>query len=325
MGGSIAGLSVYDFPDVAKEILRKFSRDNLNEFDPYLQKEDESKIDCNTKPLMPHQALAIKNWRSANKRGILKHATGSGKTITAISAIKAHMSEGKPVLIVVPSKLLLVQWHEEIKSELGDVFALRCGAGHNAWRKNNNLKQVMQNGSSGDVGAIIIAVNDTASSDEFLNGIANLHNCLLVSDEVHSGSKQNSRIQEKDFAYRLGLSATPERYRDPDGTHRIFEFFQGIVAPEVTLVDAMKSGRLVPYDYFPILTYLDAEEQARWGEITRKIINYIRLNDIDKNNFDGDGQLSLMLINRSRIAKKACPKWKLFRPWFKIIPSGNIG
>ena len=35
-----------------------------------------------------HQKIAVKKWLKNNHRGILKHATGSGKTVTAIMAMK---------------------------------------------------------------------------------------------------------------------------------------------------------------------------------------------------------------------------------------------
>ena len=67
---------------------------------------------------------------------------------------------------------------------------------------------------------------DTASSADFQSKLRNLPNILFVADEVHSlGSRKISSILENNFGFRLGLSATPERYRDPEGTDKIFGFF----------------------------------------------------------------------------------------------------
>lgn len=305
--GEIEGLGVFDFPDVAKEVLQRYAKDNLQELDQvfYPKTKDSNKI----KALFPHQKLALENWQKAGRRGILKHATGSGKTITAIGAVRNHMKTGNPTLVLVPSKLLLEQWYKELKAELGEVLIMRCGAGHTTWKKNQNLKQILQSSTDGQNGTIVIAINDTASSDDFMNQLSNLKNTLVIADEAHTlGSAKNSNIMNKDFAFRLGLSATPERYRDPEGTENLFNFFDGIIKPEVSLQDALKMGRLVPYDYYPILTYLNAQEEDDWAKITQRIINYIRINKVESKSIKDHRQLSTLLINRSRIAKKARSK-----------------
>lgn len=303
----VPGLLVFDFPDVAKEKLLRFARDNFEQFDRSFKLHVEPlKIG---KKLMDHQLTALKNWREANRRGILKHATGSGKTITAIGAIKEQIEAGHPCLVLVPSQLLLKQWYSEIKDELGDVLILRCGAGHTNWKKTSNLKEILQSNTNGENGAIVLAVNDTASSKNFVDQMTNIENMLIIADEVHSlGSKRNQRIMSSAFKYRLGLSATPERYRDEDGTKQLITFFGQILSPEVTLSDALKSGRLVPYDYYPLITQLTAEEEASWLKITKKIVSYLRNNKHDTATPIDDHILSNLLISRSRIAKKAQTK-----------------
>lgn len=307
--GDVNGLGVFDFPDVAKEFLVQFARNDMDEFKSILA--PKTKTNKKVKTLMRHQELALENWKAAGKRGILKHATGSGKTVTAISAIRDQMKAGKPTLVLVPSKLLLLQWYVEIKNELGDVLIMRCGAGHYKWRKSSNLRQMCQNSSNDQPGSIILAINDTATSVSFLDSLTNLENILIVADEVHSlGSEKNKRIFDKKFAFRLGLSATPERYRDAEGTKVLFDFFGGIVEPEVTLKDALLNGRLVPYDYYPVSSHLSAEEEDKWIVLTKKIVNYLRSRDLDFSDARSDKVVSSMLINRSRIAKKAQSKIK---------------
>lgn len=305
--GKIKGLGVFNFPELAKEYLAKFTKDNLEDLDKIFG----PKVNNINKPkeLMPHQKLAIEKWKKSGKRGILKHATGSGKTITAIDAIRDHIQSGQPTLVLVPSKLLLEQWYTEIKQEIDGVSFLICGGGHTNWKKTSYLNQMLKSENSGDFGSVVIAINDTASSPNFREKLINLKNILLVADEVHSlGSEKNSGILNYNFGFRLGLSATPERYRDEEGTKKLFDFFGGIIPPEVSLEDALKSGRLVPYDYYPKLTYLNASEEENWVKLTKKIVNYIRFNDIDTKEKKSDKILSLMKIQRSRIAKKAYSK-----------------
>ncbi len=301
----LEGLAVVEFPEVARDILLKYSRESLEELEPSFSYYKPKK----TKTLMEHQFLALKNWRSSGRRGILKHATGSGKTITAINAIKEHLENGKPAIVLVPSKLLLDQWYNELKEEVEDAVILRCGGGHVAWRRNNTLKKMLIKSEGTDFGGVVLAVNDSASSEGFSSQLVNREEILLVADEVHAiGSPKVSKLMEYDFAYRLGLSATPERYCDPEGTEKLFSYFGGIVEPEVTLKDALASGRLVPYDYFPETTTLNATEEAQWEEFTTKILNYIRCRDVENDNLRKDTILQLLLINRARLAKKASSK-----------------
>ena len=63
-----------------------------------------------------------------------------------------------------------------------------------------------------------------------------------------------------DFHYKLGLSATPERWFDEEGSASIFEFFGEVLEPEFTLKMQSKQNALCPYNYYPIFVYLTEEE-----------------------------------------------------------------
>lgn len=307
--GEVEGLEVLRFPEVAKDFLSKYARSSFGDFDECFTIHPPKKSK-QIKKLMPHQKEAINNWVSAGQRGILKHATGSGKTVTAIDAIRSHIKQGLPALVVVPSKLLLEQWYQELNSEIEGLLVVRCGAGHTGWRKKQpKLRTFFRRPFDGIQGNVVLAVNDTASSDEFVSQIENYENILLVADEAHSlGSPLASRILTFPFAFRLGLSATPERFGDPQGTDKLFEFFEGIIQPEISLADAVASGRLVKFDYFPILTGLSASEEDDWKEATAKIVNYLRFKDQNTKKDRDDKILTTLLIKRSRIAKKASAK-----------------
>ena len=88
---------------------------------------------------------------------------------------------------------------------------------------------------------------------------------MLVADEVHRiGSPVRRNILNINAGERLGLSATPIRYGDPDGTSAIFEYFGGIVQPVFSLEDAIKSNVLTKYYYHPIQVHLTPDEQDKW-------------------------------------------------------------
>ena len=65
---------------------------------------------------------------------------------------------------------------------------------------------------------------------------------MVIVDEVHEiGVKMAIPfLKEVNPMFRLGLSATPERHRDEDGTARIFEYFGKIIDPEYSLSDAIR-------------------------------------------------------------------------------------
>jgi len=298
----VNGLSVINFPDVPKKSLIARAKEDLKETNfPKLKKHvSKRKIDN----LEDYQQQSIDNWITKGCRGILKHATGSGKTISALYALNLHIKDGNPAIILVPSQLLLNQWFEELTNEIPNLIILRCGGGHSSWHRSNQIKSILTS-SSTDIGCVILAVMNTASNPSFQSKIHNLNNTLIIIDEVHTvGSRNNQSILDIDFSKRLGLSATPERYLDPEGTLKILDFFEGIVEPEIDLQHSIKKGRLVNYEYYPKIIFLNATEEEGWIELTNKIINYLRFND-DNKKISEDPILQNMLISRSRIAKKA--------------------
>jgi superfamily II DNA or RNA helicase len=111
---------------------------------------------------------------------------------------------------------------------------------------------------------------------------------------------------------RLGLSATPTRYGDADGTVRIFNYFGPIVPPPITLVDAIKAGRLVPYEYYPHAVHLTAGEAADWKQLTRAIqLEMSRAQTGETGKVSLTEKAKMLLIRRARIAKKASAKVQL--------------
>jgi superfamily II DNA or RNA helicase len=93
---------------------------------------------------------------------------------------------------------------------------------------------------------------------------------VLIADEMHNlGSPSFLSSPPEFFEYRLGLSATPIRQYDPEGTDRLFNFF-GPPCFEFTLEEAI-GVCLVPYDYYVHPVALDADEMERFRELTDKI------------------------------------------------------
>jgi superfamily II DNA or RNA helicase len=206
----------------------------------------------------------------------------------------------------VPDRLLHKQWSEEIKEEIPEATILKAGDGHNRWRKNRRLSHFTQQGE-GLGQRIVLVTMPTARLPDFLSGINDGQHLMVVADEVHEiGSKENSKALSLQAGKKLGLSATPVRYSDPIGTQKIIDYFGPVVQPPFTLIDAIKSGRLVEYEYLPQEIRFTQEESDAWEIATRDISKEFARSKRDDNGSPiPSARLQNMLIQRARIAKKA--------------------
>ena len=82
----------------------------------------------------------LKNWILNGYKGIVQHATGSGKTITGIYAVKHFFEKvgGTNVIIIVPSTILQDQWMNEILEHIPEADLYRIGGriGSSSWKNN---------------------------------------------------------------------------------------------------------------------------------------------------------------------------------------------
>lgn len=309
---------VYDFPAAAHEILKEKAK-NCN----WEQLLDEIKVTENasqkwrpdkrrgSKAPRPHQTEALEAWVKNGRRGIFEHATGSGKTFTAICAIRDALDRNETVLVLVPSRDLLSQWYSELKAAIVDlhIFYLLCGDDNNEWKQESTLK--LWSSASEKQKRIILATMDTACSKSFLRGIKQGEHLFIVADELHRlGSPKRRQVLTINTGARLGLSATPYRYGDPSGTAALFDYFGGIIPPPFTLEDAIKNGVLTRYFYHPQRLSLIEEEQIKWNEITVEIGKLVAKNGQQDGGTDifANPLLQRLLIQRARIVKNASNK-----------------
>lgn len=316
----VNGVEVIKFPEVPKEIFTKYTRT-----DDWEVLVDEVNVEINKinswsaekkaggKKPRPHQIEALEAWKNNNYFGIFEHATGSGKTFTAICAIKHLMDKGYVPLILVPSLELLTQWHNEITNSLLDIANLHlylCGDDNNLWKRDGNL--LAWTDSTLKKPRIIISSMDTAASDLFIKSINQGKHLFIVADEVHKiGSPYRRNILNIDTGARLGLSATPRRFGDEVGTAAIFNYFGVIIPPVFTLDDAIKAGVLTRYFYYPHEIQLTQDEQEEWDKISEQISKKIAMektNNMSMNEILNNENIKLLLIKRARIVKNASGK-----------------
>ena len=276
----LPNLNTIPFPDVPKEILlRESEHQNLQELiedlkQVKMKKSNSLNISRNpTKTLMDHQIAVLQSWRSNGRVGIIDHVTGAGKTITAIAAIKEWIQDGKPALVIVPSTLLQRQWISEIRNELA-IEAMPVGGDLGPKSKwSMSLSDATRNMK--EFGPrIAVAVIGSAVSEDFLKRLMTGNHLMIVGDEVHTlGQTQCMALltKVKECGAFLGLSATYERFGDVEGTARIESVFGYPLKPSFSIKEAIKSGRLVNYDYNIENCYLTELETENYANLSKEI------------------------------------------------------
>src|SRR5262249_4707564 len=140
---------------------------------------------------------------------------------------------------------------------------------------------------------------------DFLDRVEGGEHLLLVADEVHRlGSGQFRAVLNIPAGGRLGLSATPRRAGDPDGTKVIEDYFGDTLEPRFTLRDGIDAGRLCRYEYFVHLVNLDNDEIEEWQSLSAEIAEAYARERADKSRQPSE-RLKFLLIQRARIAKQA--------------------
>lgn len=258
--------------------------------------------------LRRHQRAAIREWEAHEHRGLLAHATGAGKTLTALYCAQVALGAGLVPVILVPSQLLLEQWAEQVR-ELVGVRVVLAGGGHDRWNRGGALRAAVES-SRPERPYALIAVLNSATSPGFraqLRPVAS--KVFVIADEAHRlGSPESRTILEwLDAPWGLGLSATPERAYDPEGTRALFEYFGGIIH-RYSLKEALDDDVLAPYVYDPSWVGLTDDEQERWDRLTADIRRRYAIAHAPDAEPHTQDQLRYKLIERARIAKGAARK-----------------
>ncbi len=225
-----------------------------------------------------YQEEAYDAWVKNGHRGIFAMATGTGKTITSLNcALHEYEKTGMyQMLILVPTIALVDQWKDEVKS-FGFSNVIEVSSANPEWRKKltqlkNNIKF-----TKAKVNFVIVSTYDSYKDSDFQQIVSQLPSDLIViADEAHNiGSKSVREAFKTIKAQRMiALSATPSRIYDEEGTAEIESFFNDSYPYIVnfSMAKAMEKGRLMNYDYYPILVALDDDEMEEYAKITRQLM-----------------------------------------------------
>ncbi len=262
-----------------------------------------------------YQIEAIQNWCNANYIGILAMATGTGKTKTAKGCIEKVRALGSTITVVTaPFEHIANQWLEELE-EFSPVLA---SSSNKNW-ESDLLASVSQKRLGRITHFVVVAVQKTAASTRFKRAFLKMNDVfehsLFVGDEAHGlGAASYISAMDPNFQFRLGLSATPERYFDEIGSEAILSFFGGVIYDFSTKKALAwrdpETGKraLCDYKYYPEFVHLDQLEIDKYNEFSEKIAAAI-----GASKESGDtGALETLLFQRAAIVKNAASKLGAF-------------
>ena len=233
--------------------------------------------------LRHYQTEAISSWKASDYASILEMATGTGKTVTAISGALELATEIQDsfrsvmILIVCPYLGLVDQWQTNF--EKFGLRSLRACEGLSTWVSplRQALDYLAQRAGSRQV---VITTNATFMTAPFQKILETTSSeIIFIADEVHNlGTRTGIASLPKNARYRLGLSATPERHGDGPGTQGLLDYF-GEISYELSLKDAIDLGCLSPYFYFPRSAKLTSDETDFYADVTAKFAALLRGRD----------------------------------------------
>lgn len=230
-------------------------------------------------PPFAHQREAIDALERGGRQGLLAIATGGGKTKTAlIAATRIQDEAASPclVLVLVPTTVLARQWAAEVR-EFGVEPLVLTGMGPETRRTELvNLSAALASGMRRT--EVVITTLQLFTGDPVLRSrldeLAGFGTDVLIADEAHNfGALGFIADPPTAFQRRIGLSATPIRQYDDDGTQALFDYFGGHSEPlySFTVRDAIAAGCLTPYRYHLHAVEFSDAEMERFDELTGKL------------------------------------------------------
>ena len=264
--------------------------------------------------LRDYQEEAIAAWLGNDGRGLLEMATGTGKTVTALAgSVQLWEREGAlAVVIAVPYQHLVDQWAKDA-AQFGYVPILAY-QNKKQWLDELNEQILAFNGRYRSA-LCVITTHTTFITDHFQESIARLANpALLIADEAHHlGAERSRENYPPHIPFRLGLSATPNRWFDDEGTAALTDYL-GPTVYRFSLQQAI-GKTLTPYYYYPHLVELTDDEMASYRELSLKIARLSRQDDSE-----AQKALQMLLIKRVNLLNRASNKLEVLADLLDKVP-----
>lgn len=226
-------------PEAVKDELQVFlgSHPQFREIEDYLPQQRGKALDGSQLELKKHQLEALKSLQAMRDNSetiaLLYHATGTGKTVTAVMDAK---SCGGRVLFLAHTQELVNQAAETFRKLWPSVTVGRYVEG---------MKQPNAHVVCGSVQSVALHL-DQFRDDAF---------DYLIVDEAHHASADTYQKVLSYFkpSFTLGLTATPER---TDDNKVILDIFKN-TAHKLDIQTAVEIGELVPVRCIRIHTNID--------------------------------------------------------------------
>lgn len=288
-------------PEALRYIQERAPDDNLPKPPPHVREGSVNR--------WRHQDEAIDTFLK-EERGVLEMATGTGKTRTALRIFKELVQQHKikSLIIATDGTDLLNQWYEQllpVSQELDRPYSIvrHYNKYHESPRYQLDPHQK-------------ILLSSRQALAPALRSLQIAEQTLLIHDEVHAlGSTRNREDLcglSDSIRFRLGLSATPEREYDQEGTDFI-ETHIGPVIFRFEIADAIRREILAPFSYYP-LTYQPSEEDRR------KLRAHRRRFEASKHSDNPMSQEELW-IALARVHKTSKAKLPIFRTFIDQHPN----
>lgn len=309
-------VEVKEVPEAVKDELIEIAPEDKSDIN-IEEWEDKEPEEGKKISLWPHQKEAIEEWENNDKKAVWEMATGTGKTYSALGSVR-EIEEDCLVVISCPTNPLIEQWQEEIEDFGFDHERIVCSSMNRNWRGelNDAIFDLKYGGKSK---VFVLTTHDTLSNEDFVDIVKeeDLQE-YLIADEVHgvgSGERRTGLIPE--YNYRLGLSATPARWFDEEGTEILFNYF-GAVKNEPTykfsLEEAISTTNpdtgktyLCPYEYKPQFVELTPDELEDYHQKTKSLVQAYHSAG---NKEERDELVQKMASKRSSIIKNAENKYE---------------
>lgn len=260
-----------------------------------------------------YQKEAFNAWVKKKYSGVFAMATGTGKTITSLNCLLNIFKKEQSyrAIILVPSIALLNQWESEVNS-FNFKKILKVGGGNNWEKEFANYCSNYSWGLKQDL--VIISTYGSFVLERFQKLFKKVQkDFLLIADEAHNMGANNikSKLSNLEVPRKIGLSATPKRIYDPEGTIVIDDFFND--KPPYTynfsMEKALECGFLTGYKYYPLIVELTGDEFEEYSIISKQLLKFF---DFENGKFKDDPIVEILLLKRKSIIHKAHNKISLF-------------
>jgi len=275
----------------------------------------------------PYQNEAYQNWVKNNYSGVFAMATGTGKTITSMNCVLNEFQKTKTykTIILVPTLVLVEQWKNEAKN-FNFTNIITVSSKNASWK--HTLTELKTKDSFGIATSyIVISTYKSFTSDKFQDFVKDLNaDEIFIADEAHNIGAGNvkSKLSQLKIKKRIGLSATPKRAYDPDGTKDIEAFFNDYEPYTYTfsMERAIEENILCKYYYYPTLVSLQEDEMKEYNEISLKLARLFQKVAQDES---VKKQYKMLLMQRKSIIHKAKNKFDAFREIINNIIKSETG